>query len=201
MARGERGVTNSVTGLSTAAIGMSAKADHRGRARLRRWPPRRHRREIGRQIGGPYLAVDVTIFVDVHAGPGAGLHKNSDIGISRHAVVGFAVLTADRPAAVGVSEPALRGSRSGADRKSSGCGFCRLLPRPTRRCWIRWGSAGSYRHRGPLSICRAARTSGGQPGSEKDAIVRCCRKQRFLRVTAMRLSSCTPRVFPGEGYG
>ncbi len=36
------------------------------------------------------MAVDVTIFVDVHAGPGAGLHKNSDIGISRHAVVGFA---------------------------------------------------------------------------------------------------------------
>ena len=39
------------------------------------------------------MAVDVTIFVDVHVGPGAGLHKNSDIGISRHAVVGFATLT------------------------------------------------------------------------------------------------------------
>ena len=55
-----------------------------------RWTPRRHRREIGRQIGRSYLAVGIPIFVDVHAGPSAGLRKNSDIGIPRHAAVGFA---------------------------------------------------------------------------------------------------------------
>ena len=36
------------------------------------------------------MAVDITIFVDVHAGPRAGLHKNSDVGIPRHAAVEFA---------------------------------------------------------------------------------------------------------------
>ena len=45
------------------------------------------------------MAVGVTVFVDVDAGPDTGLHKDSNIGISRDAVVGFAVLTVDRTAA------------------------------------------------------------------------------------------------------
>lgn len=47
------------------------------------------------------MAVGVTVFVDVHAGPAAGLHKDSNIGISRDAVVGFAILTVDDTTASG----------------------------------------------------------------------------------------------------
>ena len=84
---------------------------------LRRLSPSRHRREIGRQIGGPDLAVGIPILIDVHAGPDAGLHKNSDIGISRDAVFGFAILTGDRPVASGVG--ALLNNWRCADREAA----------------------------------------------------------------------------------
>jgi hypothetical protein len=45
------------------------------------------------------MAAGVTAFVDVHAGPGTGLRKDSNIGISRDAFVGFAVLTVDQTTA------------------------------------------------------------------------------------------------------
>jgi hypothetical protein len=45
------------------------------------------------------MPVEFTVFIDVHVGPGTGLHKDSNIGISRDAVVGFAVLTVDQTAA------------------------------------------------------------------------------------------------------
>jgi hypothetical protein len=61
------------------------------------------------------MTVGVTVFVDVDAGPGTGLHEDSNIGIFRHAVVGFAILTVDRPAAVG----ALLNDRRWADREAA----------------------------------------------------------------------------------
>ena len=48
------------------------------------------------------MAVRVTIFVDVDNGPATRLRKDSNIGISRDPVVGFAVLTVDKNVASGV---------------------------------------------------------------------------------------------------
>src|SRR5438094_1991672 len=45
------------------------------------------------------MAVGVTVFVDVYAGPGTGLSKDPNIPISSDAVVGFAVLSVDQTAA------------------------------------------------------------------------------------------------------
>jgi hypothetical protein len=59
------------------------------------------------------LAVGVTVFVDVHAGPSTGLDKDSNIGISRHAVVGFAVLT------VPAASAAFLNDRRCADREAA----------------------------------------------------------------------------------
>ena len=61
------------------------------------------------------MAVSVTIFVDVHARPRTGLRKNSNIGISGDAAVGFAILTVARPSGVG----ALLNDRRWADREAA----------------------------------------------------------------------------------
>src|SRR5262249_39242075 len=53
----------------------------------------------------------------IHAAPGARLRKDPDIGISRHAVIGFAVLTADRPGAFAVG--ALLNDSRRADREAA----------------------------------------------------------------------------------
>ena len=138
--------------ISDFSLRKNSSCGNRLRTSYNDGSPGRHHREIGRQISGLYMTVGVTVFVDVDAGPGTGLHEDSNIGIFRHAVVGFAILTVDRPPPRRrrfAERPALGGSRSGAGQKSSDSGLCRLLPLPTRRCWRPWGSAGWYRHRGP----------------------------------------------------
>src|SRR5262245_59798021 len=78
--------------------------------------PWRHCRKIGRQVGRFDLAVGTAVFVDVHAAPGARLHEHPDIVVSRHAAIGFATLTIDRPAS-GVG--ALLNDRRRADREAA----------------------------------------------------------------------------------
>jgi hypothetical protein len=62
---------------------------------LRRFP-RRHRCEIGRQVGGPDITVGLAVFINVYAGPVTGLCEDSDIAISRDAIAGTAVLAVDQ---------------------------------------------------------------------------------------------------------
>ena len=61
------------------------------------------------------MAVLVAVFVDVRAGPAAGMRKDSNIGISRDAVVGFAVLTVGQTATSAAFAKDLRR----ADRKAA----------------------------------------------------------------------------------
>src|SRR5262249_961196 len=61
------------------------------------------------------MAVGVTVFVDVDAGPSTGLRNDSNIGISRNPVVGFAVLTVDQPA----PSAAFLNDRRHTDRKAA----------------------------------------------------------------------------------